>query len=156
MHWPAFNFKTMAAKTKIILFSSTFLLVIAVLVFGYFLYNKGTLDIKSKKGIPVAATDLYLLYSTDSLSAGEKYTDNVLVVSGEVFEISNNPQQQKVILVKTETPGAFINCTFEEPVETVKQAERIKIKGICSGMGQGYPDMGIKGDVYLTRCFLVK
>lgn len=146
----------MTKKTKVIILSSAFLLAIAAFGFGYYLYNKGPLDVRNSKGIAVPATDLYHLYSSDSLKAGKKYTNNVLVVSGEVFKIATNPQQQKVILLKTETTQAFINCTFEEPVENLKQADKINVKGICSGIGQGYPDMGIMGDVYLTRCFLTK
>ena len=114
------------------------------------------MDVKNSRGIIVTATDLYHLYSTDSLNAVEKYSDNILVVYGEVFEISSNPQQQKVILLKTETSGAFINCTLEGPADKIKQADWVNVKGICSGINQGYPDMGITGDIYLTRCFLVK
>jgi hypothetical protein len=146
----------MTAKSKRILLGSVLFVIIAIASAGFFLYNKGPVDIKNSKGIPVSATDLYALYSHDSLEAGKKYNDRILVVRGEVAEISLNSQQQKIILLKTGTSQAFINCTLEEPDENIKVTDEINIKGICSGIGEGYPDMGISGDVYLTRCFIAK
>ena len=146
----------MSSKVKKILLGSLLFVIILIASSAFFLYNKGPVDIKNSKGITVLATDLYTLYSSDSLQAGKKYNDQVLVVHGEVQEVSLNSQQQKIILLKTETPEAFINCTLEEPGENINPTDKISIKGICSGIGQGYPDMGISGDVYLTRCFISK
>lgn len=146
----------MTARLKRLVFASILFPAIIVTTIGFYLYNKGPLDVKNSTGIPVTAIELYNLYSSDSLRTGKKYTDNILVVSGEVFEVSLNAQMQKVILLKTKTDQAFINCTFEELVDKIKKTDKISIKGICSGIGQGYPEMEIMGDVYLSRCFLVK
>ena len=121
---------------------------------GFYFYNKGPLDVKNSKGISINANELYTIYSSDSLKANKKYTSRILVVRGYVSEISLNSKQQKIVLVKTDAPGAYINCTLEETVENIKPSDKISIKGICNGIGQGDADLGIMGDVYLTRCFV--
>ncbi len=121
---------------------------------GFYFYNKGPLDVKNSKGISINANELYTIYSSDSLKANKKYTSRILVVRGYVSEISLNSKQQKIVLVKTDAPGAYINCTLEETIENIKRSDKISIKGICNGIGQGDADLGIMGDVYLTRCFV--
>ena len=146
----------MKQKTKKIIFVSILTLLVSSVAVGFYFYNKGPLDVKNSKGISVNANDLYTIYSNDSLKANKKYTSRILVVRGFVSEISINSKQQKIVLVKTDAPGAYINCTLEEPVENIKPSDKISIKGICSGIGQGDADLGIMGDVYLTRCFVSK
>jgi hypothetical protein len=41
------------------------------------------------------------------------------------------------------------------PVPHVKPGDAIVIKGLCSGLGGGDPDLGILGDVYITRATLI-
>ena len=146
----------MASSTKkIILFSIT-ILILSGMAIGYYMYNKGPLDVQSAKGTPVSANELYNIFSTDSLLAKKKFTGKVVEVSGEISEISSNLQQQKVVLVKTAAEGAHINCTLEEPANQLTANQKITIKGIASGIGQGDADLGIMGDVYLTRCYVVQ
>ncbi|MBK8608948.1 MAG: hypothetical protein IPL84_03080 [Chitinophagaceae bacterium] len=146
----------MASKTKRIILLSVSLVLVAILVLGFLKYNKGPRNVKNSKGIPVSAKVLYLLYNSDSLSAAKKYSGDVLMVTGEVHQVSENAQHQKVLLLKTESEQAYINCTLEESLIDCKQGDIVHVKGICNGIGQGYPDMGIKADVYLIRCFIFK
>lgn len=133
------------------------LIVIAVAAATvFYFYNKGPLNIENTKGTLVTAAELYRSYINDPLTAQKKYNDQVLIVRGEVLEVSFNSNNQKIIMMKTGSPAAFINCTLEEPANTIKTAGEINIKGICGGIGQGFPEMGIKGDVYLSRCLIVK
>lgn len=121
---------------------------------GIYLYNKGPVNVKTLRGIPVNADELYSLFTSDSVLAGKKYISKVLLVSGQITEVSTNASQQKVILIKTGTDGAFINCTLEEAANNIAVNRAINIKGICSGIGQGDADLGIPGDIYLTRCIV--
>ena len=139
---------------KIVLFNIAVLLIVGAAI-GYYMYNKGPVDVKSSKGIEATPNELYTSYTKDSVSAHKKYDDKVLKVTGEVSEIKNI-QKQQVILIKTSTEGGYINCTMEESVSNVKAGDTITIKGICNGIGQGEPDLGILGDVYLTRSFITK
>ena len=145
----------MGNKTKKILVSILLIVLIAATV-GYYLFNKGPMDVKHSSAIKITATDLYEQFSKDSVTALKKYSGKVLEVSGELNGISSNQTNEKILLLKTNTDAAFINCTMEEDPGDLKANDKISIKGICSGIGQGDEDLGIKGDLYLTRCFLIK
>ena len=133
------------------------LLAIMVAGVGYYLYNKGPEDVKNSKGMAVLAKDLYDSYIKDTVIASKEYTGKILEISGEVTGTSLNTQHQQVILVKTNTAEAHVNCTLDVSGELLPAGTtQIKLKGICSGLGQGDADLGIPGDVYLTRCYIVK
>lgn len=138
---------------KLILIAVLSLLVLSISA-GIYLYNKGPVNIKDLTGIPVKAEELYSLFTTDSLLAEKKFISRVLLVSGQITELSVNASEQKVVLIKTGTDGAYINCTLEEPANNLAVNEPVSIKGICSGMGQGDAGFGIPADIYLTRCLV--
>jgi predicted regulator of Ras-like GTPase activity (Roadblock/LC7/MglB family) len=135
-----------------------FIFFLIVLVFAvsaaYYLYNKGPLDVKRSSAVTVNANELYSLFISNSLKANEKFTSKILLVHGEVTEISVNSKLQKIVLLKTGTDGAYVNCTLEETDAGLLSTGPISVKGICSGIGEGDADLGIPGDVYLTRCIV--
>ncbi len=146
----------MTRKTRNYIFLIILLLLASVACIGYYMYNKGPRNIKNSSAIEVNAVELYDAYSKDSTAAGKLYTDKILSVTGVVFEAVVNRDQKKVFTLNTNESGAFINCTMEEDTEAMHKGDKIKIKGLCSGIGSGDADLGIKGDVYLTRCYLEK
>ena len=123
---------------------------------GYYLYNKGPVNVASSSGIPVTSDALYSAYLADTTTAQKNYSGKILEVTGEIKEISLNQQNEQVILVKTGTEGGHINCTMENNHANLTIGQKVTVKGICSGMGAGDPDLGIMGDVYLTRSVLSK
>jgi len=123
---------------------------------GYYLFNKGPVNVQGSDAINITAGDLYQEYIRDSSAAQKKYTDKILLVSGVVHDVSTNQQQKKIVLLKANTDGTYINCTMEENIENIHANDKVNIQGICSGIGEGDVDLGIKGDVYLTRCYLIK
>jgi tRNA_anti-like len=145
----------MAGKAKKII-SAILVLAIAGAVTGYYIWNKPHQDVAGATGKKVAAVELYRSFIADSASAKKNYLQQILEVSGIVASISKNQQQQTVVLIKTATEGASVNCTLEGPADGIKEGNTISVKGICDGIGQGDADLGIMGDVYLVRCFLVK
>jgi uncharacterized protein (DUF1330 family) len=146
----------MATRSRALIFLLALLLTVVTAVTGYFLYNKNAFVVKKRKEVQVNAMELYAAYTSDSGYAEKKYTDNTLIVSGEVFKIFLNAQQQEVVLLKTTRAQSFINCTFKQPVKNIKPVDKILVKGICSGLGQGYPELGISADVYLAECLPIK
>ena len=146
----------MNRKAKIYVLVSILLLVLLSTSFVYYLFNKGPLDVKSSSSIKINATELYEQFNKDPAGALKKYSGRVVEVTGVVTAISINQKKEKIILLKTNTGEASVNCTLEEDPGEIKINDVTNIKGICSGMGQGDADLGIKGDVYLTRCFLLK
>ena len=123
---------------------------------GYYLYNKGPVNVSKSSGLPVTATSLYSAYLADTAIAQKKYSGNILEITGEVKELSLNQQNEQVILLKSGVEGGHINCTMEKNNGNLKTGMQITVKGICSGMGAGDPDLGIMGDVYVTRAVISK
>lgn len=108
----------------------------------------------------ITAVELHKIFASDSGKAkntfiGDENNKKVTRVSGEVAELKKDQQQQQVILLKTSTEGAFINCTMEEKSAPVKVGTIITIQGMCTGYNFD-ADMGIPGDVVLLRCYLVR
>ena len=145
----------MAGKKKVFI-TVALGIIIAAISMGYYLWNKPAVNVAEADGVKVAAAALYKTFSTDSVQAKKEYAQQVVEVNGVVNGTSINQQKQTVVLLKTGTDGANINCTMEGTGETIKTGDNIVIKGICSGLGQGDADLGILGDVYLIRCYRVK
>ncbi len=129
-----------------------FCFLVATASVGYYFYNKGPENRTNRKTLPVSGSQLYKAYTDDSLTAQKKFSGKVLLVSGTIITIDKNQQQETILNLQTDQEGAYINCTMEEPAPGLQINDQVRIKGICSGMGQGDPDLGIKADVYLTRC----
>jgi uncharacterized protein (DUF1330 family) len=144
----------MIKKTKRIIIPLIFLVLLAA-AYGYYLYNKGPLSVVNSTAIKMSAEDLYQLFSTDPGNAIKKYAGKVIAVSGTVESLSTNQQKQMIVLIKTNANGGFINCTMEETDAQIRKNMQVTIKGICSGIGQGDEDLGISGDVYLSRCYVI-
>ncbi len=122
---------------------------------GYYLWNKPHKDIATVEGTSINAPVLYQSFITDSATANKKYYQQVLNVTGAITNISKNLQNQTVTTLKTNTEGAFINCTMEGSIEDLTPGSTIAIKGVCQGI-QGDAELGILGDVYMVRCYIVK
>lgn len=142
-------------RKKITLFLTSGIIAIGA-AFAFYLYNKGPLDVKTTKGIKINAYDLYQTYFKDSLVAVKKYSNKIVETTGVVAQVTLNQQNQRVVLLITNETGGFINCTMEDLTAVIKEDETVKIKGICTGIGMGDVAMEILGDVYLSRCYLLK
>jgi hypothetical protein len=143
----------MQRKTKrniLILFLA--IIVIAAIV-GYSIWNEPHIDIKSATALKVSAVALYDNLTKDSANMKSKFVSRVVDVSGEVKQILKNQNGDQIILLKTNVSDGSVNCTMEEKANNVKPGNTISIKGICSGYIGGDLDMGLPGDVFLTRCY---
>ena len=145
----------MGIKKKYIIISF-FVCFIAATAIGYYFYNDEGVNIETAKAVAADATVLYDTFIKDPVAAKKHYAGKIVAVSGEVEQVSANQQQQPVVLLKTDTDGAAVNCTFEGMTGNVKIGDKTIIKGICTGLGEGDAELGIPGDVYLTRCYITK
>jgi pectate lyase len=132
------------------------IIVAAAASIGYYLWNKPAVNVSGAAGVKTGAASLYKTFSTDSLTAKKTYTQQVVEVAGVVNGTSVNQQNQIVVLLNTGMEGGNINCTMEGKAAHIKKGDGVIIKGICNGLGQGDPDLGILGDVYLVRCYRVQ
>jgi len=143
----------MTKKTKKILLGTVVVVIVITAITGYMMWNKPHKNVRDADAVKITAVDLYNSFITDSAKANTLYTDKVVLVSGEVSQVSLNQQAQQVILINTAITGAFINCTMEEKAADFKAGDTITIKGICSGYISGDIEMGLPGDVFLIRAY---
>jgi ABC-type protease/lipase transport system fused ATPase/permease subunit len=146
----------MKSKAKRNIFITILVIVVAVVVVGYRIWNRPHRDVKAASAVKISAGELYKMFTADSSNARTKYQNNILEVMGEVKQISKNQQNQQVIYLKTQTADAAINCTMEESAENIRTGETVTLKGICSGYISGDAEMGLAGDVFLVRCYVSK
>lgn len=144
----------MPAKKKNIIIIFLAVIIIAGAI-GFYFYNKGPVNVKNAAAIKTEAAALYQSFLKDSTVAKKTYLNNVLEVSGLVMKISKNQENQVIVMLQTNESGAYVNCTMEE-VAGLAENKQVTLKGICTGMGMGDADLGIMGDVYLVRCYLIK
>ncbi|MBK6379282.1 MAG: hypothetical protein IPF72_05855 [Chitinophagaceae bacterium] len=144
----------MPAKKKNIIIIFLAVIIIAGAI-GFYFYNKGPVNVKNAAAIKTEAAALYQSFLKDSTAAKKTYLNNVLEVSGLVMKISKNQENQVIVMLQTNESGAYVNCTMEE-VAGLAENKQVTLKGICTGMGMGDADLGIMGDVYLVRCYLIK
>lgn len=149
----------MTKKTKRLLLS-VFILALIGAIIVYFIWNKPFTDTEHKKpAYTITAVELFTTFSTDSATAktrfiGDENNGKVIQVQGEAAEVKTNQANEQVILLKTNTSGAYINCTMGERA-LIKAGDNVSIKGMCSGYLFD-ADMGIPGDVTMVRCYVVK
>ena len=145
----------MSVKKKNIVIFFLAVIIIAVAV-GYYFYNKGPVDVKHATAIKTEAALLYQAFLKDSTGAKKTYLNNILEVSGLIMKVSKNQENKLVVMLQTNEAGAYVNCTMEEDVTGLFENKQATLKGICTGMGMGDTDLGIMGDVYLVRCYIMK
>jgi len=120
---------------------------------AWMMWNKPHQDVKDADAITTTSAALYNSFLQNPTAAKTVYVNKVVQVSGEITQVNHNQQNQTVLLLKTDTPDASINCTMEGEATDIKQGITINIKGICNGYNSGDADMGIPGDVLLVRCY---
>ena len=151
----------MASKTK-----QTILLIIAGIVLigaivGYKMYNKKHFSVaNSQPAEEIDAAALHQTFSSDSTTAktkfiGDEANHKVIKVNGQIAAIKEDQQGNTIILLKTATDGAFVNCTMDGKTENINSGNKIAIKGICTGYNFD-AEMGIPGDVILVRCVIIQ
>ncbi len=151
----------MASKTKKAVLLSVAGLVLAAAVIGYTLYNKKHFNPQTATPVAdITAAALHQSFSTDTTMAkntfiGDEVNHKVIQVTGDISEIKKDQQGSTIILLKTTTNGAFVNCTLEGKTDNITVGKSITIKGICSGYNYD-AEMGIPGDVIVTRSYIIK
>ena len=100
------------------------------------MYNLKDKDLrKVKPDFVLTATELQKAFETDEASAGSKYINGIIEVSGEVESVKPGENQTLVITLKTENPLSAVSCTM--PAESLPQdivaGDQVSLRGQCSG-----------------------
>ena len=151
----------MNRKTKKRILLAIALVIVGAGATGFYLFNKKHFSVDSATTVAdITAVALHQTFVKDSAYAknkfiGDEANQKVIRVDGDIAAIKEDQQGNTIVLLKTATDGAFINCTLEGKTENINSGNKIAIKGICTGYNYD-ADMGIPGDVILNRCFIIK
>ena len=131
-----------------------------------YMFNKPHKDVQSAKtDYTIDASVLVNEYLTDSESANEKYlnesgTSKILEVVGTVAAISEDFNNQKVILLKIASDKAGVSATFTSEtnasVLSVKLGDKIKIKGVIRSGASYDEDLGLYEHVILEKSDIIQ
>ena len=128
-------------------------IVLVTVMVGYSIWNKPHINVKNANAIKTTAIALYSNLSKNDSIAKSNYVNKVVEVTGEITQVFFNQQHQQILLLKSNVSGGSVNCTMEEKITNIRAGELIVLKGICIGYIGGDMDMGLPGDVFLTRCY---
>ncbi len=113
----------------------------------------------------VSVSDIVNEYLTDPAQANAKYLDEegesrILEVSGLVAAVTEDFNQQKVVLLRSADSKAGVSCTFTQTTNdqtnqlTVGQA--IAVKGVIRSGAAYDKDLEMYEDVILEKCALIQ
>ena len=129
---------------------ATIILIVSIV------WNEPHENVMRTEAVKVKADELYQCLSASNDSLKRKYINHVIAVSGKVKNVLVNNEGKKIILLETPADGAYINCTTEEKTIEISPGRVAEIKGICLGYMNGDVEMGLPGDVFLTRCYVLQ
>lgn len=149
-------------KKLLIILSIGILIAIGIALYMFF---KPARDIQATKtDFSYSASAIVNEYFTDAQAANAKYLDEegnskVLEITGIVADISEDFNQQKVILLKSPTDKAGVSATFTKETNAhannVKIGDEITIKGVIRSGAAYDPDLEMYENVILDKCDIV-
>ncbi len=128
-----------------------FLAVVLGLLVSVYYYNKPHVDVeKSEAAYVLTAQSLIDEYQKDEAVTDKKYSEHVILVKGNILEISTL-KGNGVITLNDGDPESSIICHMlpsqNAKTLTLKKGQSINIKGICTGYLL---------DVIMVRCTIVE
>ncbi|TCL63602.1 putative nucleic acid binding protein [Mariniflexile fucanivorans] len=153
----------MSTKKKILLTLTIGVLIVAGI--ALYMFNKPARDVQATEtDFSYRASAIVNEYLTDAKAANAKYLDEegnskVLEITGIVSDISEDFNNQKVILLKNATDKAGVSATFT--VETnahtnnVKLGDEITIKGVIRSGAAFDSDLEMYENVIIDKCDIV-
>ena len=125
-----------------------FLIAAIGAVTGFYMYNEPVKSTASKNAdLVIQSEDLFAAFEKNEVEANGKYLDKVVSVVGTVSNISREDNYD-VITLKTGDAMFGVVCKMEQGddlKDKVKAGQRIKVKGVCTGMLM---------DVVMMRCIV--
>lgn len=126
-------------------------IVIPLLLVSIYFYNKPHVDVTNTEATYVlTAENLIKEYQENEIGSTEKYSENVILVKGKVFEVSTL-KGNSVITLKDDSSESSIICHLLSgenlKILDLRKGQNVSIKGICTGYLL---------DVIMVRCTLVE
>jgi tRNA_anti-like len=151
-------------KKKIIRLIGGIILIGGLVAVGiiYLLFNKPHRDVQATKtDYSLTSAQLVNEYLAAPDQANEKYLDDegeskILEVTGKVYSISTDMNDQTVVLLKNDGDKAGVSCTFtistNASAKNLRRGQTTTIKGVIRS-GAGFDkDLDFYEDVILEKC----
>lgn len=132
---------------------------------GFYMFNKPARDVQNTKtDYSYEASQIVNEYLTDPQKANDKYLDEegnskVLEISGTVAKISEDFNNQKVLLLKSADDKAGVSCTFTSEtnsnISTVQVGDQITVKGVIRSGASYDEDLGMYENVIIEKSDIV-
>jgi hypothetical protein len=113
-----------------------FFIAVGGVLAGLYMYNLQDKDLaKVKPDFIMTASELQRAFETDEASAGSKYINRIIEVSGEVESVKPGENQTLVITIKTDNPFSAVSCTMkaESQAPEIVAGDQVSLRGQCSG-----------------------
>lgn len=132
----------------------------------YYMFNMPHRDVQATTtDYQVQASVLVQEYLNNPDKANEKYLDEegeskIFEVTGQIASISEDFNNQKVVLLKTPDDKAGVSCTFTVATNTqmtgLSEGDEVTIKGVIRAGATYDEDLEMYENVILEKCALVK
>lgn len=144
------------------------LIILVVIVGGVVLYmfNQPHRDVQdTKTDFSFSASAIVNEYLENSTKANNKYLDEegeskILEISGIISDISEDFNEQTVVLLKGDNDKAGVSCTFKKGdnsvVSTLEVGKEIVIKGEIEQGASYDEDLEMYENVIMGNCAIVK
>lgn len=113
-----------------------FFIAVGGILAALYMYNLQDKDLqKVKPDFIMTASELQKAFETDESTAGAKYINRIIEVSGEVISVNPGENQTEIITLKTENPLSGVSCTLQADSGTSELAtgDQVLLRGQCSG-----------------------
>jgi len=153
---------------KSIIKTSLIIIVIGILTAAgtiYYMFNIPHRDVQaSKTDYVLQASQLITEYLADPLAANEKYLDEsgeskILEIVGQVVSITEDFNDQKVVLLKSPENKAGVSCTFTHKTNTslngIHEGQHVIVKGVIRAGASYDEDLQMYENVIMEKCDLI-
>ncbi len=133
---------------------------------AFYMFNMPHRDVQSSKtDYSLTSTQLVDEYLTNSDLANEKYlqeegNSKILAITGTIFSISEDQNNQKVVLLKNPDDKAGVSCTFTQETSIhandLQVGQKVIIKGVIRSGADYDEDLDMYEDVIMEKCDLLQ
>jgi hypothetical protein len=121
----------------------TVVAIVAVLVAAAALYaisefNRKPADVATLDAqVKVNAAELFSAYEANEQQANASYLTKVIAVTGTVGEVTEDQNQNKVVVLREADAMFGVQCTMKkdqtDAVNKIQPGQKVTIKGLCTG-----------------------
>jgi len=141
-------------------------MVITGAAVGLYLYNMPARDVvNTSADLSIKAGDLVSEFLKDATASNEKYLaedgdSKIVQISGSVYEISEDMEGMKVVVLKEKNDKAGVSCTFTKATNSeivgLHIGQIVTIKGVIRAGANFDADLEMYENVILEKCNIIK